>query len=68
MTVATAAPRRSRRRRILALVGFIGLLLVLWEGVKLVGGDPWRVNGQLVWTPPFDIKIARRFRSWPSRR
>jgi NitT/TauT family transport system permease protein len=26
--------------------------------VKFIGGDPWRINGQLVWTPPLDIKIA----------
>lgn len=59
MTAAgSAPPRRSRRRRYLAIVGFIGLVFVLWEGVKFIGGDPWRVNGELIWTPPLDIKIA----------
>jgi len=47
-----------RRRRIVAILGFIGLVLVLWEGVKFIGGDPWRLNGELIWTPPLDLKFA----------
>jgi len=50
--------KHPRRRQILAILGFIGLVLVLWEGVKFVGGDPWRVNGELIWTPPLDLKFA----------
>jgi NitT/TauT family transport system permease protein len=58
MTAGTAPVRRTRRRRFLAIVGFIGLVLLLWEGVKFLGGDPWRVNGELIWTPPLDLKFA----------
>ena len=50
--------KRARRRQIVAILGFIGLVLVLWEGVKFIGGDPWRVNGELIWTPPLDLKFA----------
>lgn len=41
----------GRRARILAILGlFIGLLLV-WEGAKWVGGDPWRVHGVVLGVP-----------------
>ena len=40
------------------MLGFIGIVLIAWEGVKLIGGDPWRMNGELVWTPPLEIKVA----------
>ena len=58
MTARTAPSGRTRRRRFLAILGFIGLVLLLWEGVKFIGGDPWRVNGELIWMPPLEIKIA----------
>jgi NitT/TauT family transport system permease protein len=32
----------SSSRRALSLIGILLLLAVLWEGVKLIGGDPWR--------------------------
>lgn len=53
-----SAPSRRTRRRFLAILGFIGLLLLMWEGVKFIGGDPWRVNGELIWSPPLEIGIA----------
>ena len=40
------------------MLGFIGIVLIAWEGVKFIGGDPWRMNGELVWTPPLEIKVA----------
>jgi len=48
-----------------ALIGllFLVLLLVVWEGAKALGGDPWRFtdaagNETGVWTPPFQWSIA----------
>jgi NitT/TauT family transport system permease protein len=38
--VSVRAPSSSRRA--LSLIGILLLLAVLWEGVKLIGGDPWR--------------------------
>jgi len=59
MTTAGHAPsRRTQWRRIFAVVAFLGMVLVLWEGVKFLGGDPWFVNGEKVWTPPLSIGIA----------
>jgi NitT/TauT family transport system permease protein len=50
--------RRSRRRRLVAFIVFGVGLVALWEGVKLLGGDPWRLNGEVLWNPPFRITIA----------
>ena len=60
MTVesATSTPRRSRGSRLVFFVAFILAILVLWEGVKVLGGDPWRLDGEVVWTPPLDINMA----------
>jgi NitT/TauT family transport system permease protein len=63
MTAVTPAPdarstRGSRRLRIAVFALFIVGLLVLWEGVKLLGGDPLRVDGVVVWTPPLGIGLA----------
>jgi NitT/TauT family transport system permease protein len=52
------APRVSRRKRLAFFALFIIGLAVLWEGLKILGGDPYRVDGQLVWTPPLDIGMA----------
>ena len=52
---------RSRDRgwalRIGIAVGFLALLVLVWEGVKFIGGDPWRL-GTWEWRPPLDIKVA----------
>jgi NitT/TauT family transport system permease protein len=57
-----AAPRR---RRLLAAVTLVVGLFVLWEGVKLLGGVPWRAPGALpgpnnpiIWNPPFRWAFA----------
>jgi len=47
-----------RGRRVVAFVIFLAAVLVLWEGVKLLGGDPWFVNGEKLWDPPLKISIA----------
>lgn len=45
-------------RQGLTVVGFFVLILGLWEGVKLVGGDPWRSGEQVLWNPPLRIFFA----------
>ncbi len=34
---------RSTRRRVIALVAFLVGFVVVWEGAKWLGGDPWRI-------------------------
>jgi NitT/TauT family transport system permease protein len=53
----------SRRRRIIQLVLFLVAILLVWEGVKFVGGVPWRPIGAgpgapVVWDPPFRWAFA----------
>jgi NitT/TauT family transport system permease protein len=50
--------RPSRRVRVTFFVLFIVGIIALWEGVKLLGGDPLRVDRVVVWTPPLDIGLA----------
>ena len=73
MATAVAAagrvPRRSeaaiasRRRQAVSTALFLFGLLVLWEGVKFIGGTPWRAPGALpgspvLWDPPFRWPFA----------
>ncbi len=56
------APGRSLRRPIAAALLLLGVL-VLWEGVKFLGGTPWRAPGALpgtpvLWNPPFRWPFA----------
>jgi NitT/TauT family transport system permease protein len=60
-----AQPRvpRLRWRRPVAFLIVIVIILVLWEGVKLLGGTPWRLPGQgpgdpVIWNPPFRWPFA----------
>jgi NitT/TauT family transport system permease protein len=53
------------RRRVLAAVVLVVALCVIWEGVKWLGGDPWRLHGPVFGfqidyehTPPFAWRIA----------
>jgi len=48
---------RSWQRRAAVLIGFGALVLLAWEGVKFIGGDPWRGDGW-VWEPPLEIWFA----------
>ncbi len=52
-------PSADRRGalRLVAAVGFLALVVVAWEGLKFVAGDPWRL-GAWEWRPPLDVKIA----------
>ena len=50
-----AAPRLARRSRAAqarTLLLFVVAVVVLWEGAKLIGGDPIRSGGQVLWDPP----------------
>jgi NitT/TauT family transport system permease protein len=56
---AADSPVRPRGRwaRIGIFVAFIAILLVVWEVLKFVGGDPWRIGGW-VWRPPVKLWFA----------
>jgi NitT/TauT family transport system permease protein len=72
MATAVAAgrvPRRSdpatasRRRQAVSFALFLFAILVIWEGVKFLGGTPWRAPGALpgtpvLWNPPFRWPFA----------
>jgi NitT/TauT family transport system permease protein len=63
---ASAPPRaRSRRQRIAGLIVVLVALVVLWEGAKWLGGDPWRIHATMAGiqidyehVPPFAWRIA----------
>jgi NitT/TauT family transport system permease protein len=46
------------------MLAFLVLVLVAWEGLKFIGGDPWRagavngVGGTVVWDPPTRIPFV----------
>ena len=52
-----AVPRRSRLGRVGILLLFLVALFVVWEGLKFIGGDPWRYFGW-TWRPPLTIWFA----------
>ncbi|MEA2677450.1 MAG: NitT/TauT family transport system permease protein [Chloroflexota bacterium] len=57
---------RSRQiRRALGLIVIVGALLVIWEVAKFIGGDPWRLHGNVLGVqidffhnPPFRWRIV----------
>ncbi len=51
------SPERGWLRRVGVFVAFAALIVLVWEGAKFIGGDPWRGDGW-TWTPPLDIKYA----------
>jgi NitT/TauT family transport system permease protein len=62
-----AAPRVSARKRLQPVLGFFAVLLVIlvvWEAVKWIGGDPWRYDSFLgtgiaiEHVPPLDFPFA----------
>lgn len=58
MTIASDEPApHGRARQIVTFVLFLAAIIVVWEGVKFVGGDPWRYFGW-EWRPPLDIWFA----------
>jgi NitT/TauT family transport system permease protein len=61
VTAASAPSGRAGPRpiqRVAVFVGFVVLLLLAWEGLKALGGDPWRVDGEVVWDPPLKFPFA----------
>lgn len=65
LEMQAAQPRipRLRWRRPVAFLLLVAVILVLWEGVKLLGGTPWRLPGQgpgspVIWNPPFRWPFA----------
>jgi NitT/TauT family transport system permease protein len=48
-------------RRVATFAGFFLLLLVVWELLKFIGGDPWRYFGW-EWQPPLEIWFATDLR------
>ena len=58
--VTDRRPGAGRRRRALTWLLVVTAVLVIWEGVKFLGGTPWRAPGSLpgpdnpiLWNPPF---------------
>ena len=58
--VSDRRPAAGRRRRALTWVILVVGILVVWEGLKFLGGTPWRAPGALpgpanpiLWNPPF---------------
>jgi NitT/TauT family transport system permease protein len=54
------APTRGSllARRAVIFGAFILFALVVWEGLKFIGGDPWRSGDQVVWDPPLKLWFA----------
>jgi len=62
-----ASPGRTapRGRRIIAAILVVLVVFVVWEGVKFLGGTPWRAPGSvpgpnnvILWNPPFRWAFA----------
>ena len=55
--------RTGRARAVATFIGFVILVLVVWEGAKFLGGNPWRAIGAepgspSIWNPPFRWAFA----------
>jgi NitT/TauT family transport system permease protein len=59
---AVASPARSIVRGTAIGLLFVAILLVVWEGAKALGGDPWRFTSstgeEIVYRPPFKWQIV----------
>lgn len=51
------SPEPGPVRSIVTFALFAALLLVVWEGLKFIGGDPWRTE-TWTWEPPLEIWFA----------
>ena len=54
---------RGRRRSIVTYLLVLAIIFVVWEGIKFLGGVPWREPGAppgspILWNPPFRWPIA----------
>ncbi len=62
-SVRRAPAARSRARPVVTLVVFALVVFAVWEGVKFLGGVPWRPIGAgpgapVLWNPPFRWAFA----------
>ncbi|HEX9044114.1 MAG TPA: ABC transporter permease subunit [Candidatus Limnocylindrales bacterium] len=62
---SASRPGLSPRARALAVTGVVATFFVLWEVLKWLAGDPWRIHGSLLGVrvdyehlPPFALSIA----------
>jgi NitT/TauT family transport system permease protein len=61
---ATDRPMRRRLRPLIGFMSVLVLLLILWEVVKVIGGERWKVDSLLGtgiaidWVPPFEFPFA----------
>ena len=64
LELEAAQPRAPRTiRRPVAILITVVVVLMIWEGIKFLGGTPWRAPGALpgspvYWNPPFRWPIA----------
>ena len=54
---------RGRRRSVVTYLIVLAIIVVVWEGIKFLGGVPWREPGAppgspVLWNPPFRWPIA----------
>jgi NitT/TauT family transport system permease protein len=54
---------RGRRRSVVTYLLVLAIIFVVWEGIKFLGGVPWREPGAapgspVLWNPPFRWPIA----------
>ena len=54
---------RGRRRSVVTYLLVLAIIFIVWEGIKFVGGVPWREPGAapgspILWNPPFRWPIA----------
>jgi NitT/TauT family transport system permease protein len=57
--------RRAGGRRVLGIVVVLAAVIVIWDALKWLAGDPWRLHGSLLGlrvdyehVPPFAVRIA----------
>jgi NitT/TauT family transport system permease protein len=62
---ARSARATGRRRRVLAWIGLVIVAVLVWEGLKWLAGDPWRIHGTIAGiavdyehTPPLAVRFA----------
>jgi NitT/TauT family transport system permease protein len=51
------SPERGWLRRATVFAAFVVLIGLVWEGLKFIGGDPWRTQ-DWTWVPPLEIWFA----------
>ncbi len=59
----SSADGRGRRRSVVTYLLVLAIIFVVWEGIKFLGGVPWREPGAapgspVLWNPPFRWPIA----------